>query len=64
RDGTFLVENGKITKPVKNLRFTQSIVEALSNVSEISRETKLIGSNLVPALRIKKFSFTGQTSEL
>ncbi|MFH1233113.1 MAG: TldD/PmbA family protein [Patescibacteria group bacterium] len=61
RDGTFLIENGKITKPVKNLRFTQSIVEALSNVLEISKETKLIGSNLVPALRIKKFNFTGQT---
>lgn len=61
RDGTFLIENGKITKPVKNLRFTQSIVEALSNVSEISKQTKLIGSNIVPALRIEKFNFTGQT---
>ena len=61
RDGTFLIENGKLTKPIKNLRFTQSIVEALSNVLEISKKTKLIGSNLVPALRIKKFSFTGQT---
>ena len=61
RDGTFLIENGKLTKPIKNLRFTQSIVEALSNVLEISKKTKLIGSNLVPALRIKKFNFTGQT---
>ncbi|MEK7202696.1 MAG: TldD/PmbA family protein [Patescibacteria group bacterium] len=61
RDGTFLIENGRITKPIKNLRFTQSIVEALSNVSGISKETKLIGSSRVPALRIKKFNFTGQT---
>jgi len=57
RDGTFLIENGRLTKPIKNLRFTQSIVEALSNVVEISKETKLIGSNRVPALRIKKFNF-------
>ena len=30
RDGTFLIENGEITSPVKNLRFTQSYVEALA----------------------------------
>ena len=33
REGTFLIENGRITRPVKDLRFTQSIVEALANVA-------------------------------
>ena len=28
RDGTFLIENGQVTRPLKNLRFTQSILEA------------------------------------
>jgi len=65
RDGTFLIENGEITRPVKNLRFTQSYLEALSAVEAISRTTKLQrgfrGSVRVPALRIGKFRFTGQT---
>ncbi|MBA4320496.1 MAG: TldD/PmbA family protein [Flavobacterium sp.] len=62
RDGTFLIENGKITKPLKNLRFTQSFPKALSNVKTISKETKLCSSNIVcPAIKIGKFNFTSQT---
>jgi PmbA protein len=41
RDGTFLIENGQIAGPVKNLRFTQSILEALTNTTMISRDTEL-----------------------
>ena len=41
REGTFLIENGRITRPVKDLRFTQSIVEALANVVNVSRERRL-----------------------
>ncbi|MFQ6058732.1 MAG: TldD/PmbA family protein [Anaerolineae bacterium] len=65
RDGTFLIEGGEITRPLKNLRFTQSILEALSNVEMIGRETWLerggLGANRVPALKISKFTFTGVT---
>ncbi len=62
RDGVFLIENGKITKPLKNLRFTQSFPKALSEVAAISLETKLTGENIVcPALLIKRFNFTGST---
>lgn len=64
RDGTFLIENGKITKPLKNLRFTQSITEALNNVEMVGINLKLVeqvGNHLVPALKIKNFSFTSQT---
>jgi len=42
RDGTFLIENGKITKPLKNLRFTDSFIRVLSQNIEISKERKLI----------------------
>jgi predicted Zn-dependent protease len=65
RDGTFLIENGEITKPVKNLRFTQGILEALNDVAAISRETRLVpaffGSARVPALHLRRFLFTGAT---
>lgn len=67
RDGVFLVENGEITYPVKNLRFTQSYVEALANVEAIGSETRLLKSEygtyakLVPALKIGEFNFTGVT---
>ncbi len=65
RDGTFLVENGKIVTGVKNLRITQSILEALNNVELISEKTRLVdtgfGACNVPALKIKDFRFTGVT---
>ena len=67
RDGTFLIENGEIKYPVKNLRFTQSILEALKTVELISKETKLesiswLGGRMrVPNLKLGKFLFTGAT---
>jgi predicted Zn-dependent protease len=65
RDGTFLVEDGKVKHPVRNLRFTQGYVEALNKVQAISRERTLqpglVGQTLVPALKLGKWEFTGQT---
>lgn len=66
RDGTFLIEKGEITHPIKNLRFTQSILEALSSVEMVGRERKLLlnsnlGCGCVPALKIGEFTFTGVT---
>ena len=68
RDGTFLIENGKIKHAVKNLRFNQSIPEALNNVVSVGKdlenlasfETEL-GTNKMPALHIKKWNFTSST---
>ena len=65
RDGTFLIENGKITSPIKNLRFTQSYLDALNQVELIGRETALhsalIGASRVPALKVKSWNFSGAT---
>jgi len=67
RDGTFLVENGQIAYPVKNLRFTQSYLEALNHVEAIGNEPHLLSGfggllrNSVPALKLGTFSFTGAT---
>ncbi|MEN3046116.1 MAG: TldD/PmbA family protein [Candidatus Hydrothermales bacterium] len=45
RDGTFLIEKGKITKAIKNLRFTDSFLRVLSSDIEISKERKLIAES-------------------
>jgi PmbA protein len=63
RDGTFLIENGRVTRPIKDLRFTQSMLDALDGTLAISRSTKLqaseyFGASRVPAVRLKAFTFT------
>ncbi len=67
RDGTFLIQNGEITYPVKNLRFTQSYLEALNRVDMIGKDLRLLpgmgglGGTLQPALKLDGFTFTGAT---
>jgi PmbA protein len=67
RDGTFLIENGEVAYPVKNLRFTQSYLEALNHVESIGAQPRLLaaawgrGRHSVPALKLAKFRFTGAT---
>jgi len=62
RDGTFLIENGAITRPVKNLRFTQNILEALRRVSALENVQRLVNNDgmfcLLPAIRVEEFAFT------
>ena len=65
RNGTFLVEKGKITGAVRNLRFTQSYVEALGpgNVLGVGDDARLYemwgGTAHVPSLRLASWNFTG-----
>lgn len=62
RDGTFLIENGRITGPVMNLRFTESVIEALSNVEMLGKDLMLVeGMVSAPAMKVKSFRFTGAT---
>ena len=63
RDGTFLIENGEVAHPVKNLRFTQSILEALKATTMIGKESELaseffFSASRVPALKIESFNFS------
>jgi len=67
RDGTFLIENGELTRPLKNMRFTESILEAFGRATMLSSELKLIASGwggtgtCVPAMKVEGFRFTGTT---
>ena len=64
RDGTFLIENGKIAGGVRNLRFNQSIVEALGSVNfsnEQRRTGSYSGSLVVPTAKVERFTFTSTT---
>jgi predicted Zn-dependent protease len=70
RDGTFLIEEGEITRPIKNLRFTESILKALSQVTAISKDRRICSEGTVysrrfvtgtvaPAIKIDGFNFSG-----
>lgn len=68
RDGTFLIEDGHLVARVKNLRFTESMVEAFGRVESISKSSRLTRdwwstfSSVLPAVKIKDFTFTGATA--
>ncbi|MEO0102483.1 MAG: TldD/PmbA family protein [candidate division WOR-3 bacterium] len=65
RDGTFMIEKGKISYPIKNMRFVVNIYETLAKVRKISWERKLYGEDiffiLAPALLIDEFNFASKT---
>jgi predicted Zn-dependent protease len=65
RDGTFLVEGGRVVGPVKNLRYTQSYLAALAGTVAVASERKtlkgFLGGVVVPALRVEGWTFTGGT---
>lgn len=69
RDGVWLIENGKITKPVKNFRFAESPLMALNNIEQIGVPQRVFRPDapdrlpdgyapvIVPALKIRDFRF-------
>jgi predicted Zn-dependent protease len=57
RDGLFLIEDGKVTTPVQNFRFNQSVLALLKNCDAMTRETWRVTSGLrVPAMRSTEFN--------
>jgi PmbA protein len=65
RDGTFLVENGKIQCGLRNFRFNQSLISMLSNVEAMSAPVRASGEEsfdmVVPAMKVREFNFTEAT---
>ena len=65
RDGTFLIENGRITTAVKNLRWNESPIFMLNNIEAMSEPVRVNasedgagGSVMVPAIKSRDFTFT------
>jgi predicted Zn-dependent protease len=65
RDGTFLIENGKLKNAVRNLRFNESLFHFLNNVEELSPSVRASGEEgidmVIPALKAKDFNFSSVT---
>lgn len=67
RNGVWLVEDGRVVRPVRNLRFTQSYVDALApgSVLGVGRDRSLVASSdeapgsLVPSLHLRAWNFSG-----
>lgn len=66
RDGTFLVESGRVVRPVKNMRFNQSLLAMLANVDAVGMATRVVASEsgglgpavVAPPLVVRDFEFT------
>jgi len=65
RDGTFLVESGKVKHGLLNFRFNQSLIEMLNNVEAMGKAVRASGEEafdmVVPAMKIRGFNFTEVT---
>jgi predicted Zn-dependent protease len=71
RDGCFLIENGKITKPVKNFRWNETPVKMLRNIEMMSPSRRTttseqdLNSNLYfPTLKVTDFTFSSLSDAL
>jgi predicted Zn-dependent protease len=59
RDGTFLIENGEISKPIVNMRFTDSMLSAFKDIPMIGKELEMVEETTVPMMKLKKLRFVG-----
>jgi predicted Zn-dependent protease len=63
RDGTFLIEGGKISHAVKNFRFNESPLFLLANAEALGPAERLAGTEIggdivMPAIKAHDFTFT------
>ncbi len=66
RDGTYLIENGKISHPVKNFRFNESPIFFLNNLEMLGPSMRINasealgagGSTIMPAIKVREFTFS------
>ncbi len=66
RDGTFLIEGGRVTRAVKNLRFNESVVAMLNSIEAVGEAVRVVSSEsgglgpavVVPPLAVRGFHFT------
>src|SRR5215813_9931957 len=65
RDGTFLIEEGKVKHGIRNFRFNQSLIEMLSGVEAMGKPVRASGEEsfdmVTPAMKVRDFNFTEVT---
>ena len=65
RDGTFMVENGRVGRGIRNFRFNQSVIRMLQQVLDLSDPVRACGEEafdmVAPAMRVEGFQFTETT---
>jgi predicted Zn-dependent protease len=65
RDGTFLIENGRLKNAVRNMRFNESLFHLLNNVEDLGYSVRTSGEEgidmVVPSLKAKDFNFSSVT---
>ena len=65
RDGTFLIEGGRIVRGLRNFRFNQGIIDLLNHVEAMSPSVRASGEEafdmVVPAMKVNNFHFTEVT---
>lgn len=72
RDGTFLIENGRVTRPVKNLRYNESPIFMLNNLLAMGRPERVSASEaggpgqaiMIPAMKVRDFNFTSTSDAI
>jgi predicted Zn-dependent protease len=70
RDGTFLIRDGEVVARLPNLRWTQSLVEAMGRVEGATKERRrvatwfnMFGGTIAPTMKIRQWNFTGKQTE-
>lgn len=67
RDGTFMIEDGQLTQPLKNMRYNESLLKAFAQVEGIGNQVcsfqGYFGRLAVPALKLRNFHFTGVSAD-
>jgi len=68
RDGTFLIRDGEVVARLPNLRWTQSMIEAMSNIESLTKERRrvatwynMFGGTIAPTVKVRNWQFTGKT---
>jgi len=65
RDGTFVVENGKVGRGIRNFRFNESLIHMLQNIEAIGQVVRSTGEEsmdmVVPPMKVQGFNFTEVT---
>ena len=58
RDGTFLIENGKVTRSLKNFRWNESPLFMINKLEALGRPERTSSGMIMPAMRVRDFTFT------